>query len=392
VFDFCGAELGSYGYHAAMAKKRTDDTVIDLFSGVGGLSLGAARAGFRVAASVELDKIASKSHKDNFPGTTHLETDVGKLSGESLLDAAGLRVGQLAGLIGGPPCQGFSLIGRREQADPRNDLFVQFFRLVAETRPAFFVAENVPGILTGGQAIMERAFDLLPRNYVRLSPMRIEAQRYGAPTTRTRIFFVGYDPDRVAELNEEDFEPSAKTKETNVRDALAGLGMVKAEWQAEHQSWRMIGELEDTAYTKRVLDKVPRGVGNADALLRLKQRREVSGFLGTKHTDETIRRFELLAEGEVDKVYRSPRLRWDGFCPTLRAGTGREKGSYQAVRPIHPRAPRVISPREAARLQGFPDWFVFNPTKWHSFRQIGNSVSPIVSEVMLAEIKSCLLR
>lgn len=369
-----------------MALKRTDDTVIDLFSGVGGLSLGAARAGFRVAASVELDRIASNSHRDNFPGTTHLETDVGKLSGDYLLEAAGLRTGQLSGLIGGPPCQGFSLIGKREQADPRNDLFVQFFRLVAETRPAFFVAENVPGILTGGQAIMERAFDLLPRNYVRLAPMRIQAQRYGAPTTRTRIFFVGYDPDRVAELHEKDFDPWPKTKEVNVRDALAGLGMVKPEWQAEHQSWRVVGELDDNAFSKRVLDKVPRGVGNCDALARLKLKREVSGFLGTKHTEETIRRFDRLAQGEVDKVYRSPRLRWDGFCPTLRAGTGREKGSYQAVRPIHPRVARVISPREAARLQGFPDWFVFNPTKWHSFRQIGNSVSPIVAEALLTKI------
>jgi DNA (cytosine-5)-methyltransferase 1 len=375
-------------YDAAMTKKRTDDTVIDLFSGVGGLSLGAARAGFRVAASVELDKIASKSHKDNFAGTKHLETDVGKLSGESLLEAAGLRVGQLGGLIGGPPCQGFSLIGRREQTDPRNDLFVHFFRLVAETRPAFFVAENVPGILTGGQAIMERAFDLLPRNYVRLAPMRIEAQRYGAPTTRTRIFFVGYDPDRIDELNEKDFEPSARIKEVNVQDALAGLGMVKAEWQAEHQSWRAVGELDDTVFAKRVIGRVPRGVGNADALARLRQKREVSGFLGTKHTEETIRRFEQLAQGEVDTVYRSPRLRWKGFCPTLRAGTGREKGSYQAVRPIHPKFPRVISPREAARLQGFPDWFVFNPTKWHSFRQIGNSVSPLVAEKILRSISS----
>ena len=367
-----------------MAKKRTDDTVIDLFSGVGGLSLGAARAGFRVAASVELDKIASKSHKDNFPGTKHLETDVGKLSGETLLEAAGLRAGQLGGLIGGPPCQGFSLIGRREQADPRNDLFVHFFRLVAETRPAFFVAENVPGILTGGQEVMARAFDRLPRNYVRLAPMRIEAQRYGAPTTRTRIFFVGYDPDRIGPMTCEDFEPSSETKEVKVKDALLGLRTVRPEWQAEHQSWRRVGELPRSAYTKRVVDMVPRGVGNADALDRIKKKREVSGFLGTKHTEETIRRFAALEQGEIDKVYRSPRLRLDGFCPTLRAGTGREKGSYQAVRPIHPKSPRVISPREAARLQGFPDWFVFDPTKWHSFRQIGNSVSPLVAEKVLS--------
>ena len=369
-----------------MKNKRTDDTVIDLFSGVGGLSLGAARAGFRVAASVELDPIASKSHRDNFPGITHLETDVGKLTGGDLLEAAGLRVGHLGGLIGGPPCQGFSLIGRRETADPRNDLFVQFFRLVAEMRPAFYVAENVPGILTGGQEVMKRAFDRLPRNFVRLEPMRIEAQRYGAPTTRTRIFFVGYDPERLAELSEEDFLPSAKVQEVRVKDALQGLGTVKPEWQAEPQSWRRVDELPRTAYTKRIIGMVPHGVGNTDAIERLKKKREVSGFLGTRHSEETIRRFAALEQGEVDRVYRSPRLRLDGFCPTLRAGTGRDKGSYQAVRPIHPKAARVISPREAARLQGFPDWFVFNPTKWHSFRQIGNSVSPLVAEKVISEI------
>jgi DNA (cytosine-5)-methyltransferase 1 len=376
------------GYHAAMARKRTHDTVIDLFSGVGGLSLGAARAGFRVAASVELDPIASKSHKDNFPGTTHLETDVGKLTGEALLEAAGLRVGELGGLIGGPPCQGFSLIGRREQTDPRNDLFVQFFRLVAETRPAFYVAENVPGILTGGQAIMERAFDQLPRNFIRLEPMRIEAHRYGAPTTRTRIFFIGYDPDRIGPLVREDFEPVAETQEVKVAQAIQGLGQVLAHWQTEPQSWRKVGDLPKSAFAKRVTDFVPSGVGHAHALERLKKKREVSGFLGTQHSAATIARFDALAQGEVDKVYRSPRLKLDGFCPTLRAGTGREKGSYQAVRPIHPRSPRVISPREAARLQGFPDWFLFNPTKWHSFRQIGNSVSPIVAEEVLSVLKS----
>lgn len=366
-----------------MAEKLTDDTVIDLFSGVGGLSLGAARAGFRVAASAELDPIASKSHKDNFPGTTHLETDVGKLTGHELLEAAKLRVGELGGLIGGPPCQGFSVIGRREQSDPRNDLFVQFFRLVAETRPAFYVAENVPGILAGGQEIMERAFDQLPGNFVRLEPMRIEAHRYGAPTTRTRIFFVGYDPDRIDSLACEDFSPPAEVQQVKVADALRGLGQVRADWQTEAQSWRKVGDLPASIFADHVTNLVPPGVGHPYALERLKVKREASGFLGTRHSDQTIARFAALAQGEVDKVYRSPRLKLDGFCPTLRAGTSREKGSYQAVRPIHPKSARVISPREAARLQGFPDWFVFNPTKWHSFRQIGNSVSPIVAEAVL---------
>jgi DNA (cytosine-5)-methyltransferase 1 len=110
-----------------MPKRDSRPTVIDLFSGVGGLSLGAARAGFRVAASAELDPIASKSHADNFPSTAHIERDVAQLSGRDLLEAAGLKKGELSGLIGGPPCQGFSLIGRRHKTDPRNDLFGHFF-------------------------------------------------------------------------------------------------------------------------------------------------------------------------------------------------------------------------------------------------------------------------
>ncbi|MCL0160516.1 DNA cytosine methyltransferase, partial [Klebsiella pneumoniae] len=87
-----------------------------------------------------------------------------------------------------------------------------------------------------------------------------------------------------------------------------------------------------------------------------------------------------------DKISRSQRLDPNGFCPTLRAGTGSDKGSYQAVRPIHPTQARVIAPREAARFHGFPVWFRFHPTKWHRFRQIGNSVSPLVSEAMLLPI------
>ena len=374
-------------YYSAMPKADTRPTAIDLFSGVGGLSLGAARAGFRVAASVELDAIASKSHQDNFPKTAHLRQDVGALTGGTLLEAAGLRKGQLDGLIGGPPCQGFSLIGRQRDSDPRNDLFGHFFRLVAETRPAFYLAENVPGILGERyEGFIERAMSAIPKSYVRIAPFKVRANLYGAATTRTRVFFIGYDPDRIAALSQADFAPSKNTKQTLVRDALKGLRNVEPHWQSEAQSWRTVGELPKSHFSDRVTNRVPHGVGNPEALKSLRTKRLVSGFLGTAHSPETVKRFAALEPGEIDQIYRSPRLDPAGFCPTLRAGTGSDRGSYQAVRPIHPKAPRVISPREAARLQGFPDWFVFNPTKWHSFRQIGNSVSPIVAEKLIARI------
>ncbi|WP_245815744.1 DNA cytosine methyltransferase [Luteimonas chenhongjianii] len=363
-----------------------EPSVIDLFSGVGGLSLGAARAGFRVVGSVELDPIASASHAFNFPGTTHLRDDVGTLSGTRLLELCGVKPGTLGGLIGGPPCQGFSLIGKCDGDDPRNLLFGQFFRLVAETLPAFFVAENVLGILSESNApVIEAALSSLPARYRVLKPIKVKASEYGAPTTRTRVFFVGFDPSRVNELTKESFAPDPKIEQIRVKQALFGLPDVSAEWQREEQSWRTVKALGDGAFADRVRGHIPTGVGDPDSLKRA-AKRKISGFLGTRHSAATVSRFEMLAPGEVDSVYRSPRLDPKGFCPTLRAGTNTDKGSFQAVRPIHPKKPRVISPREAARLQGFPDWFVFHHTKWHAFRQIGNSVSPIVAERLLRKI------
>lgn len=374
-----------------MPKPVSLPAVIDLYSGVGGLSLGAARAGFRVAGSVELDRIASTSHAMNFPLTKHLQSDVSQLSGEALLTDLDLESDELTGLIGGPPCQGFSTMGRNQESDPRNDLFGHFFRLVSETRPAFYLAENVPGILAP-RNWEKAAFGLakIPHHYVQLPPIRVEANRYGAPTTRTRVFFIGYDPRRVRTLNAEDFAPPKDAEEVRVKDAIAGLGQLRSGWQREDQSWRRVAALPHTAFGDRAQGRVPNGVGDSRALSRFESKGEISGFLGTEHSDATIARFASLRQGEIDPIYRSPRLRLEGFCPTLRAGTGSDRGSYQAVRPIHPTSDRVISPREAARFQGFPDWFVFHPTKWHAFRQIGNSVSPIVAECLLSKIISRL--
>lgn len=357
--------------------------VIDLFAGVGGLSLGAARAGFNVKCAVEIDKQAVATHAINFPKTAHLIDDVHALNSERLLKEAGVRPRALSGLIGGPPCQGFSAIGLRAAADPRNCLLVDFFRLVAESSPAFFLAENVPGILDERNApILEEARRRVPKRYVQLEPFVVKASDYGVPTTRKRIFFYGYDPDRVAKLTHNDFAPK-QVEDVRVRDALLRLPNLRSTWRSEEQSWRVVGLLDRSAFANSIADRVPSGVGDEQALNRFRKKREVSGFLGTLHEHNTVKRFDALGPGEADPISKCTRLDANGYCPTLRAGTGPDRGSYQAIRPVHPTSPRVISPREGARLQGFPDWFQFHPTKWHAFRQIGNSVSPIVGEYLL---------
>lgn len=370
-----------------MTTKKAVPAIVDLYAGVGGLSLGAARAGFKVQAAFELDQLAHDTHKLNFPNSRHVRTDVGNLTGQKLLEEAGLTVGGLDGLIGGPPCQGFSEIGRRATSDPRNQLFIHFFRLVSEAQPAFFLAENVPGLLDNRNAeLVEHAKAQLPKRYQMLEPIRVKACDYGAPTSRTRVFFYGFDPDRIGTLAKGDFAPRTQC-DIRVKDALIHLPKVRSSWQAEHQSWRAVGVLGRSKFHQQIMDSIPDGVGNADAIEKYKKKRIASGFLGTCHEDATVKRFAALTPGTRDPVSKCPRLHREGYCPTLLAGTGPERGSYQAIRPIHPTSPRVIVPREAARLQGFPDWFQFHPTKWHAFRQIGNSVSPIVAELLLAKIR-----
>lgn len=131
----------------------------------------------------------------------------------------------------------------------------------------------------------------------------------------------------------------------------------------------------------------PCGLGSKLAVEKLNQG-IVSGNYETKHTNLVAQRYASIKPGKSDKISKSKRLEWEGFCPTLRAGTGSDRGSYQAVRPLHPKMGRVITVREAARLQGFPDWFLFHPTKWHSSRMIGNSVPPLLSQAILKILKS----
>ena len=365
--------------------------IFDLFAGVGGLSLGAARAGFEVRAVVELDPIAIKTHALNFPAAIHIARDISSLSGAELLRTGGVNADELDGLIGGPPCQGFSVMGHQRRDDARNQLFFDFFRLVMETRPKFFIAENVPGILApSSRDFVETALSMVSNTYSLFEPIIIRAADLGAATTRTRVFIVGIDDGRMnANLSGSDIK-AISSSPIYVGHALSGLPSIRSSWAHEAQGWRRVFDLPSDSFFERVTNSVPIGVGDASAIERLHRNGEVSGCIGTKHTELTISRFAKVRPGESDPVSRSPRLNKLGFCPTIRAGTAADRGSFQAVRPIHPGSPRVITPREAARLQGFPDWFQFHATKWHSFRQIGNSVSPIVAECVLSALHAKL--
>ena len=371
-----------------MAARCEKLKIINLFSGAGGFSLGAKRAGFDMAGSVEKDPQAISVYKRNFPNSQLWEKDISTISATEILKTFGLQVGEIDGIIGGPPCQGFSHMGQNNSEDPRNKLFTRFFEIVNDAVPKFFLAENVPGILSPKNAqFIEQARSKLEDKYEILEPMKLVAKEFGVPTTRTRVFFFGYLKDQINSIESTEFE-AANMKPVYVEDALKGLPQeIDPLWLREEDGWREIEKEVKGDFGSKLHGQIPAGVGDAEAITRLQKKNEVSGCLGTRHSKEIMDRYSKIKQGKTDPVSKSRRLKPNEFCPTLRAGTGSDKGSYQAVRPLHPTQNRVITPREAARLQGFPDWFQFHPTKWHSFRQIGNSVSPILAEHILSMIK-----
>lgn len=342
--------------------------IVDLFCGCGGFSLGARAAGFIPQIAFDLDPILTSSYGVNHPFTSLALADLAKIGGSDIRREIGAPVD---GVFGGPPCQAFSEIGHRKSDDPRRSLLSHFFRLVAELEPAFFVMENVKGLgFAHARPVLDRALELIEGKYEILGPVLLDAADFGAATRRPRLFIIGWDSGRLNTIRLSDIE-AKKVKPATVRAAISDLaGAVQIEKDGEFDRWKIRAQGRPSKYA---------------ADLRTKDG-TFTGHKRTEHTSGVIKRFQGVEPGGFDAVGRHPRLSWGGQCPTLRAGTGSDHGSFQSVRPIHPDEPRVITVREAARLQGFPDGFKFHPTIWHSFRMIGNSVSPIIARAIFSVI------
>lgn len=344
-------------------------TVLDLFSGCGGLALGAKNAGFRTELAIDIDPVLSSSFHRNFPNARLLRVDIASL------DATALRTllpNGVDGVIGGPPCQAFSEIGRRAIDDPRRELVSAFFRIVSTVQPSFFLMENVRGLaFSSNIEILNKAIGGLIGNWTILGPVLLDAANFGAATKRKRIFIFGFNQDKIESIGLEKFL-NGEYANTCVQDAIFDLNNAKSIGKDSDgfDLWQYTADVLPGTYAARL--RSPNGV--------------FSGNRRTVHKPETLERFSTIEPGKIDPVGKGQRLSWQGYCPTLRAGTGKDRGSHQAVRPIHPTEHRVITVREAARLQGFPDNFMFHPTTWHSFRMIGNSVSPIIAEALLNTI------
>ncbi|MDE5079515.1 MAG: DNA cytosine methyltransferase [Trichodesmium sp. St2_bin6] len=362
---------------------------IDLFAGAGGMTLGFEQAGFDIPISVELDPIHCAIHKFNFPFWSILCRNVVELTGNEIREKLNIPNREIDVIFGGPPCQGFSQIGKRALDDPRNALISHFLRIVLELKPKYFVIENVKGLTVGKhQIFLEEVINKLSKNSYQLQlPYQVlNAANYGVPQHRERLFILGCKKG-LKLPNYPQIQIHKKSENyINVWDAIGDLPEVENYPELLEIDWVKAENDYDkpSEYAKKL-----RGIkyfNNDYSYERKYDQTILTSSLRTKHTQKSIARFDATAQGKTEPVSRFYKLNPHGICNTLRAGTPSSRGSYTSPRPIHPLTPRCITVREAARLHSYPDWFRFHVTKWHGFRQVGNSVPPLLAKAVAQEI------
>lgn len=343
---------------------------VELFAGAGGMTLGFQQAGWTVHCAVESDPRHAATHRRNFPGCALLECDIRTVTpGHFQLADQPLDL-----IFGGPPCQGFSVGGVRRQDDERNDLVLEFGRVVIAAAPRYFVMENVQGLAGRRKDVLEAFVDLVQRaGYEVVEPFAVlNASDFGVPQNRKRLFVLGYRTDQISPNYPEPHSAPAPT----VWDALGDL-----------PSDPPLDTRDDDIH----LARLGRASPYARALRSPRADAEpvtLTGYMRAKHSAAVQARFAATGPGEREPISRFLRLDKAGLAPTLRAGTNRQRGAFTAPRPIHPTQDRCITVREAARLSSFPDSFEFHPTRWYGYAQVGNAVPPLLARAVATSVLS----
>jgi len=383
-----------------MASGKERPIAVDLFAGAGGMTLGFEQAGFNVLAAVEIDPIHACTHAYNFPFWTVLCRNIVDITGEEIRKLSTIGDRDIDVVFGGPPCQGYSYIGRRALDDPRNFLIEDFVRIVLELEPSYFVFENVKGLTAGkNKCFLYKLIETFSKNgyQVRLPWKVLNAAYYGIPQRRERLFLIGAKKGFVLL---EYPTPCSQTLSATLVDSILPL---------TPSCWAALGDLPEAEEFDDLLDSdwvKTEKWGNPSSYAREMRclddscwhfgyRRNwhpsvLTSSMRTNHSPISRARFQVTEQGKKEPISHFFKLARNGLANTLRAGTDASHGAHTSPRPIHYSKPRCITVREMARLHGFPDWFRFHITKWHGARQVGNSVPPPLARAIGAEIIKCL--
>ena len=342
---------------------RRKYNAISVFSGGGGLDLGAEVAGFTTKLCIDNDEASCDtlmlnrnrmvSRGTRVLGQANIRcVDIGDLKkAEEILALANLNKGEVDLIYGGPPCQAFSVFGRRKgMEDPRGPLLLEYVRVVRDLQPRVFVLENVPGLGTiGGGKVFDDLIELLKRKTdggkYDVKPFTLEVCDYGVPQRRKRIVIVGsrtgleITPPPSTYSDKESIMSFGSTLEYNtVGEALQGLPPANSGLLANHST--------------------------------------------RDHSDAIKKRYAKLTFGERDGHTRINKL--DPSKPSFTIIVGSENGGGKGH--VHPYEPREVTPRESARIQTFPDSWEFVGTKRNVIRQVGNAVPPVFAAQLFAHI------
>lgn len=365
--------------------------IIDLFAGCGGLSLGFEMAGFKIPLAIEKDEWASETYKKNHKKTKVITGDITTITNLENLLPSNIKID---GIIGGPPCQGFSLSGNRDKNDPRNSLFMEFVRFVKFYKPKFFVMENVTGILSMKTKNNESVKDLILKEYTdagyNVKICKLNAAEYGVPQSRIRVFFIGIRND--IDYKEQELEPKPKYlggKQITVEQAIMDLPQIKSGEGEEEMDYKTEPQNPYQTWARKNSEKV-------------------FNHIAMKHTKRLIERFEQIKFGEsVANVSEEHKQRKRGDASKVSGKTFSQNNmrpyptkpsptipaSFQSNF-IHPYINRNYTAREGARLQSFPDDYIFygkrTTMSWEKnlsqYQQIGNAVPPLLAKAIAKNI------
>lgn len=362
--------------------------VVDLFAGVGGLSYGFAHdPAFEIIAANEILKPMADAYSQNHPNAKVYNKDIKDFSIEDLTRDFGIKRGDIDVVVGGPPCQAYSTVGKRLIDDPRGKLFQEYYRILNELRPKIFVFENVKGLLSmqGGELI-KTIIALFESIGYRMHRRLLNAADYGTPQVRERVILVGtldqrpFIYPRPTHYNPELGVPSDNTRKPYVTlgEALGDLPSIKTGEQGLHYATDPQNDYQHLMRRNAPLEiqehEVPK---NGAKLVAIMEALPDGG--SPKDIPEELRPTSGFANCYC-------RLWWDRPSTTIT----RNLGCVSSSRCVHPRDPRPLSTREGARLQGFPDDYIFCGKRGDKHLQIGNAVPTFLSKAIKDSVKSYL--
>lgn len=355
--------------------------VIDLFCGCGGFSKGFEEAGYNVRFGIDSWKDATVTYQHNFPNAVVLNEDITNISGKDILRIANLQENEVDVIIGGPPCQGFSVSGKRMIDDERNKLYKSYVQIVSDIRPKAFVMENVPGLvrLFKGQVGEQVIEDFSNIGYV-VQKQILSADNYGVPQQRKRVFFVGVRKDLAENGYEYSYPVPYMGNGTDIpawtcKDAISDLDFVPDD--------KVMGEelqyqIEPQNVYQIAMRQGSRGVLNHSVTLHNERTKEIIAMVpdGGNYKD-------LPEELQRTRKVHIAWTRMDSKKPCFTIDTGHNHH-------FHYKENRVPTVRESARIQSFPDSFEFIGIKTSQLKQVGNAVPPLLAKAVGESISKML--